>query len=162
MLHNAKPIGFAFFYAQFLDRSNERHPMNTSHYAMAFAGTAIALLLLDITWIVLVMQPLFRGALGALMRAEIAFIPGALFYLLYLIGVVFFAVIPSALSGDVWGAALRGALLGLVAYGTYELTNYSTLKDWPIKIVLIDMAWGVCMTAASAAMGVAAVRIFAR
>ena len=136
--------------------------MTTRQHVAAFVATASVFTVLDIVWIVTVMQPMFRDALGPLIRTEIVAWAGALFYVIYLIGVFAFAVKPSQRIGNAWVAAGRGALLGLIAYGTYELTNYATLKDWPLKIVLIDMSWGVCMTAVAAATGAKAARMFAK
>jgi uncharacterized membrane protein len=76
-----------------------------------------------------------------------------LFYLLYVVGIVVFAVLPGLREENWRTAAMLGALLGLVAYGTYDLTNLATLKGWPMTVTIVDMAWGVVLTAASATAG---------
>jgi uncharacterized membrane protein len=71
---------------------------------------------------------------------------GLAFYLLYIVGIIVFAVLPGVEKGSVVEALWRGALLGLVAYGTYDLTNLSTLKDWSPAITVVDMVWGTVLT----------------
>jgi uncharacterized membrane protein len=73
-----------------------------------------------------------------------------LFYLLYAVGIWFFAVEPAIQNADPGEAARRGAFLGLLAYGTYDLTNMATLKNWPLILTVVDMVWGAVMTAAVA------------
>ncbi len=118
--------------------------------ALAAYGAALAtLLVLDAAWLSTMVPHLYRPALGSLAAPVPALLPAALFYLLYAAGVVALAVLPArpgAFSGALW----RGAALGLVAYGTYDLTNQATLRDWPVTITLIDMAWGVVLTATAA------------
>ena len=76
-----------------------------------------------------------------------------LFYLVYVAGIVHFAVMP-AVNGGSWVTALvNGALLGLVAYGTYDMTNLATLKNWSVSVSVVDMIWGVALTAIAATCG---------
>lgn len=77
----------------------------------------------------------------------------AVFYLVYLIGIVVFAVMPALNQQERLMALGAGALLGLVAYGTYDFTNLSTLKNWPLTLSLIDVCWGVVLTGVAATAG---------
>jgi uncharacterized membrane protein len=118
--------------------------------AAATLASLVTLLALDLTWLGLVARSLYDEALGPLKRPTVFAPAAALFYVFYLAVVVGFAVLgtrgPAA-------AARRGALVGLIAYGTYELTNWAVLKDWPAVLVPVDIAWGVLLTAAVAGAG---------
>ena len=120
---------------------------------IAYGASALAMLALDSVWLTLTSQRLYRAQLGELMRPGFDLPPAALFYLLYVLGIVVFAVQP-ALAQHSWSAALRlGALLGLVAYATYDLTNQATLRDWPTAITIADLCWGTFLTATAATAG---------
>ena len=96
---------------------------------------------------------LYRPALGRLMLDRFELAPAAVFYALYVIGIVVFAVAPGLASGR-WTTSLGlGALLGLIAYATYDLTNQATLRDWPWRVTLADLCWGTLVTAVAAAGG---------
>ncbi len=131
-------------------------------YATAYAGTAAVMLLLDALWLGLIAQPFYAQHLGHLLAAEPRFGVAAAFYLLYALGVVIFAVAPRSGSAP-WKTTLgRGALFGFFAYATYDLTNLATLRDWPLALSLIDIAWGTVISTASAAGGKAAMDRWAR
>jgi uncharacterized membrane protein len=116
----------------------------------AYLGTLVAFLILDGLWLGLLMGPTYQSLLGPLMLDQPRVLPAVLFYLLYVFGCVVFVVLPSAS----WQrAARRGALLGLVAYGTYDLSNWATLQGWSGGLTLLDMAWGSFVTAACCTLG---------
>jgi len=121
-------------------------------YALIGAVTLVIFLALDTVWIGMVALPNFRAAFGA----DLLFrpVPGVLFYLLYLAGILFFVVRPALESGRWTTALVHGALFGLVAYGTYDLTNYATLRPWSLGLTVSDMIWGAFVTAVSSALGV--------
>lgn len=119
---------------------------------VGFATVAVAFLALDAVWLTLTAETLYRRHLGAILLDGFRLMPAILFYVLYMIGIVAFALEPSR-GGGVVGAILRGALLGLVAYGTYDLTNQATMKVWSTTITLADLAWGTIATATAAAIG---------
>ncbi len=118
------------------------------------AAAGVILAVLDVLWIGVVARGWITQQLGPLMREQIQFVPAILFYLLYAAGLGYFAVAPSLETGDWMRAAMSGVFLGLVAYGTYDLTNLATLKNWPLPMVIVDMIWGAGVSAASAAGGV--------
>ena len=127
--------------------------------SIAYLAAFAVLLALDAVWLGSVFGPYFYARVGAAALDSPRWLPAAAFYLLYPVGVTAFAVLPSAGSG--WrGAAARGALLGLVAYATYDLTNLATLKAWTPALALIDIAWGTFATAASAGVAAWATRRF--
>jgi uncharacterized membrane protein len=119
---------------------------------IAYFATAIVLIALEIVWLSQTAEPLYRRALGAVM-AEKARVPAAVaFYVVYVLGVVIFAVQPGLESGNWHGALVRGSLFGFFAYATYDLTNLATLKIWSLKVSLIDIAWGAFVTGTSAGL----------
>ncbi|WP_041536344.1 DUF2177 family protein [Parvibaculum lavamentivorans] len=127
-------------------------------YAIAYVATALVFFSLDYLWLGTLAKDFYARELGSLMREKPDFLAAGIFYLFYIGGVVLFAVVP-ALQAQSWKTALvYGGLLGLFAYGTYDMTNLATLKGWPVKMVVVDMAWGTALTAASALMGYLAVR----
>ena len=125
----------------------------------AYAGALTAFLIIDLIWLGVVAKDFYRGQLGHLMLDKPNVLAAALFYLAYVAIVVFLAVQPAIAKGSWTTAALYGAILGLFAYGTYDMTNLATLKDWPVPVVIVDMIWGICLTGASATAGYLATRI---
>jgi uncharacterized membrane protein len=117
-------------------------------------AAGLVLAVLDLLWLGVIAKGWLAAQLGPLMREQIAVVPAILFYVLYVVGLSFFAVAPMLESGDWMKAAMTGAVLGLVAYGTYDLTNLATLKNWPLPMVIVDMVWGTVLSAVSAAAGV--------
>lgn len=128
--------------------------------AIAAAATAGTFLVLDLIWLGVVMRDFYREQMGPLM-ADPFNIPAAVaFYALMVLGVTVFVSAPALASGTWWDALLWGALFGLVAYGTYDLTNLATLRNWPVTLTFVDMAWGAVVTGLSAAAGVFAAERF--
>ena len=111
-------------------------------------GIAFGLfLVIDLIWLGFIAKNLYQKHLGHLMADQVNWVAAIIFYLLFIGGLVFFAISP-AVSEGVWTKALLlGALLGFLTYATYDLTNLATLKDWPIQITLIDLAWGTFLGA---------------
>ena len=117
---------------------------------IAYVATLLTFLLLDGVWLGLLMAPTYRELLGPLMLDKPLLVPAAVFYCLYVIGCVVFVVLPAL----TWQrAAKMGALLGLVAYGTYDLTNWATLRGWSVQVSLMDWAWGTFATAVACVVG---------
>lgn len=126
-----------------------------SFYAAAYVITAVIFLGLDALWLGTMGSRLYRRELGELMLENFKVAPAAVFYLLYVIGIVFFAIQPALASGRWQTALLHGALFGFFAYGTYDLTNLATLRGWSATISFVDLAWGTALTGLSAALGYA-------
>jgi uncharacterized membrane protein len=120
-----------------------------------YLATAIVFLAIDAIWLKLVMRPLFERNVGSLLADDIRLAPAAGFYLLYCAGILWFAT-ADGMSNGAWGkAVLNAALFGFFCYGTYEATNFATLRGWTWQMVAIDVAWGTALTAASALAGMA-------
>ena len=135
----------------------------------AYFGCLVAFLILDAFWLGWLMKDFYRKHIGQLMKDNPDWAAAAIFYSMYLAGIVFLAVRPALqqegqpgalLAGSWLGVALlNGAVLGLVAYGTYGFTNLATLKSWPASMVLIDTAWGIFITSVTAGVGAWAARL---
>jgi len=124
-------------------------------YVFAYVASAIVFLGFDYIWLSRVARDFYAGSLGSLMRETPDFLAAGIFYLFYIGGIVFFAAMPA----ESWrGALLRGAALGLLAYGTYDMTNLATLKGWPWRMAAVDMVWGMALTGLAAAGGYLAAR----
>jgi uncharacterized membrane protein len=119
--------------------------------------TLVAMAVIDGIWLGAVARGFYRRHLGFLMADAPNWIAAGLFYLLYAVGVVVFAAQPAVDAGNALDALWRGALFGLVAYGTYDLTNAATVRDWPVLITVVDLAWGTILTAAVAVIAAGAV-----
>jgi uncharacterized membrane protein len=122
-------------------------------YPIAYLSAALVMLGLDSIWLTLTANSLYRPAIGELMLDGFRPAPAIAFYALYLCGIVVFAIRPAFRTGRWTTALASGALFGLFAYGTYDLTNQATLKIWSTTITLADMAWGSALTAVSATAG---------
>jgi uncharacterized membrane protein len=113
-------------------------------FLVIFAGV-------DFVWLSRAGDALYRPTMGDMTLADFRLAPAVAFYLIYAVGAIFFAVAPALETGDWMTAALRGALFGLCAYATYDLTNHATLKNWSTTLSLVDMGWGSLLTAFASA-----------
>lgn len=124
--------------------------MRGSQFLKAYLATAVVFMAIDAVWLTQMASRLYQPTIGHLLAPEPDLVAALVFYALYLVGVVFFAVRPEQMDERAWSAAGRGALFGLVAYATYDLTNQATLKDWPWHVTAIDLLWGTVLTGSSA------------
>ena len=121
---------------------------------LAYLAALAAILVLDGLWLGLVARDLYQREMGSLLAESVRVAPAVVFYSLYPAALVYLTLFVQP-SG--WGeAALRGAVLGLAAYGAYDLTNLAIVRDWPVRISLVDWAWGCFIGAAASACGYAA------
>lgn len=123
-------------------------------------ATAVTFLLGDMIVIPLVMRPMFKLALGTQMLDTLRLGPAALFYLIQICGLVWFAGLPFLRDGKSKLAGLNGALLGLIAYSCYDMTSWTIMRDWHIGLVVVDVAWGTLISGASALVGALAVQLW--
>jgi uncharacterized membrane protein len=109
---------------------------------------------IDSFWLGLIAPRFYRSQIGHLM-GETANLPVAgVFYLLFVAALMYFVVEPALSGGEMRNIILRGALFGLVTYATYDLTNFATLRDWPVLVTVVDMVWGTVLTATTSAVSV--------
>lgn len=104
---------------------------------------------LDFLWLGFIAKGLYASELGKLLLEKPNMLAAAVFYIIYVVGVVTFVISPALSSGSLWSAIGYGALFGLVAYATYDLTNLATIEGFTLKVVLIDLCWGAFITAAT-------------
>ena len=127
----------------------------------AYAVTLVTFLVVDGIWLFLMASRFYRAHLGSLMAEQPSWPAAVAFYPLFAFGLTVLAVWPALESGSVGRAALLGGTLGLVAYGTYDLTNQATLKGWPAVVTLVDLAWGTVLSSVVAGLAVWIIRRFA-
>ncbi|HEX6258348.1 MAG TPA: DUF2177 family protein [Candidatus Saccharimonadales bacterium] len=106
----------------------------------------VTFLVIDMLWLGVLAKNLYKKELGPLLLQKPNTVAASIFYILYVLALVFFVILPAVTSGNWQYALFAGGFWGLVAYGTYDLTNLATLKNWPVKIVIIDMAWGAIVS----------------
>jgi uncharacterized membrane protein len=115
--------------------------------------TTIVFFTIDIVWLGFVAKSLYRKYLGAFLSEEVNWPAAIIFYLLFIVGIFVFVILPSVEKKSILSALLLGAFFGFITYATYDLTNLATLKNWPLTIVIIDLAWGATLTASVSVAG---------
>ena len=119
----------------------------------AFGGALVTFLVVDALWIGLVVRNLYQRDVGHLLSDNPSMAAAGAFYVFYVVGIVWLAVLPALDAGSARVALINGAVLGAVAYGTFTVTNFAVLKGWTTSLVVTDIAWGIVITAISAALG---------
>ncbi|MBW2468299.1 MAG: DUF2177 family protein [Deltaproteobacteria bacterium] len=127
--------------------------MNALFYLKLYALTVPVFFMIDLIWLGVIAKGFYRENLSYILSPQVNWPAAIIFYLLYIAGILIFAVVP-AVTKDSWQhAMLYGALFGFFTYMTYELTNLALLKDWPLNIVIVDIIWGVVLCTAVATIG---------
>lgn len=121
-------------------------------YLIAFVSSALIFGALDAMWLRWAGPNFYRPVIGEIMADDFNMAPAAVFYFLYLLGMMWFAIRPGLQSGDVGTALLNGILLGALCYATYDLTSQAVLKVWATKISVVDIMWGAFATGTSSAL----------
>jgi len=121
------------------------------HLAGIYLAVFVSLFVIDMVWLQLIARSWYQDGMGHLMAESPRLVPAALFYLMFPVGLVIFAVLPA--DGAVLKAAAMGALFGFFAYATYDLTNLAVLKGWPVGLSVLDVAWGTFAGGVSSAAG---------
>jgi uncharacterized membrane protein len=124
--------------------------MQSMSRALTYGVSAVVMLALDLLWIGVVAPPLYERAIGPLLRPQPNLVAAALFYAVYLVGVNELVIHAGAKPERSARVAARGALLGLVAYSTFDLTALAVLAGWSALVTVVDIAWGTFLTAATA------------
>ena len=121
-------------------------------YVLAYLSTAVVFFILDFIWLSSMATTFYRARLPDIMATDVNYPAAVLFYVIFVAGVVIFAVGP-ALENGRWATALTyGALFGFMAYATYDLTSQATLKQWSTAVTVVDMAWGTFVSGTSATL----------
>ncbi len=132
--------------------------MSFGKLAILWGICTVVFFALDFTWLAIATGRVYQPYLGSLLAEKPNLGVAAVFYLLYVVGIVALAVVPGVRDGNIAGALWRGALFGLLAYATYDLTNLSTIQGWPWQVSAIDMVWGTTLNTLVAAAGFYAAR----
>lgn len=127
--------------------------MMVAHYSKLYFATLFAFLCIDGVWLGLVARGFYGRHLGSLLKANPNWLAALLFYLLFVAGVLLFVVVPAAQHESARRALVYGAFFGLVTFATYDLTNLATIKDWPVIVTIVDLAWGTSLGAALGYIG---------
>lgn len=112
----------------------------------------VVFFVIDIIWLGFISKDLYRKNLGHLMRSSTNWPAAIIFYSFYIAGLIFFVVNPALEKNSIIYALLSGALFGFITYATYDITNLATLKDWPLKITIIDIIWGTALNGLTASI----------
>lgn len=125
--------------------------MTRLHLIKLYLLTVPVFLAVDLLWLGVLARDFYRSGLGHLLSPTVNWPAAIVFYLLFIAGILYYAVLPALAEGSLGRAVLNGLLFGFFTYMTYELTNLATLPSWPLKVVLVDIAWGMTLSATVAA-----------
>ena len=126
--------------------------MNISFYLKLYLLTVPVFFIIDLIWLGVVAKSFYQKNLKYILSPNVNWTAAIIFYLIYIAGILIFAVLPAVAKDSLRHAAVWGALFGFFTYATYDLTNLALLKDWPIVIVIVDILWGVVLCSAVATL----------
>lgn len=129
--------------------------MTLKSFLMLYGLSALVFFAIDLTWIGLVAAGFYQKHLGSLMRPEVLWSAAILFYAIYIVGIVVFAILPGLEAESLGRAVALGAFLGFFAYATFDLTSMALIRGFPWIVVIVDMIWGTVLTGSVAAAGFA-------
>ena len=124
-----------------------------ARYAIAYVATLVVFLAVDAVWLTIMATRLYKPTLGDILMPSFLVAPAALFYIVFIVGILIFATAPAFASGHWTTALLYGALFGFFSYGVYDFTNWSTLRNWNATITIADVIWGTVLTGTAATLG---------
>ena len=127
--------------------------MSFSLLLKAYLLTTVVFFAIDILWLGVIAKNLYNKYLGKLLAPKVNWTAAMIFYLLFIVGIFYFAIVPSVEAASLEHVILKGTLFGFFTYATYDLTNLATLRGWPIRIVFIDVIWGSILTASVSTAG---------
>ena len=123
------------------------------YYLKLYLTTLLAFFAIDMVWLGFIAQPFYQKHLGYLLAPNPNWLAAIIFYLLFVLGILVFVVLPGAKDTSPKKTLVRAVLFGLITYATYDLTNLATIKDWPVLITLVDMIWGIVLSVAVSSIG---------
>jgi uncharacterized membrane protein len=115
-------------------------------YIKLYLATLIAFFAIDMIWLSILARTFYRKHLGFLLAPSTNWLAAIIFYLLFIVGILVFVVLPGLENNSLKTILWRAALFGLVTYATYDLTNLATVKDWPVIVSIVDIAWGIILS----------------
>lgn len=132
--------------------------MNVGNFLTLYLISIPIFVVLDLLWLGVIARDFYQTRLGHLL-GEVMWLPAIIFYLVFLLGLTYFATY-QAIDTGLLRVALLGALFGFFTYATYDLTNHATMKDWPAIVTIVDIAWGTFLGGAVATVSALAYRLF--
>jgi uncharacterized membrane protein len=126
--------------------------MNFTIFLKLYAVAVITFFIIDLIWLGVVARSFYQNQMGHLMRTDVNWPAAIVFYLVFVVGIIVLAVWPAVERQSLGHALAHGALLGLVTYAAYDLTNLATLEGFPIRVVMVDMVWGTVLCATVSAV----------
>lgn len=111
-----------------------------------FAVTFVVFIGIDLVWLGFVAKNIYSKYLGYLMAPNVNWLAAMVFYVIFIIGILYFVIAPSLVDRDFTQLVIRAMLFGFITYATYDLTNLATVRDWPITITIIDLIWGTTLS----------------
>lgn len=114
-------------------------------FLITYLITFVVFFVIDIIWLGFVAKDFYQKHIGFLMKDKPNWIAAVIFYLIFILGLVFFVINPALQSESIVDALLRGMFFGFIAYSTYDLTNLATLEKWPLKVTIVDLIWGTTL-----------------
>jgi len=119
---------------------------NMAYYIKLYLATLVAFFAIDMLWLGLIARTFYKKYLGYLMAPSVNWAAAIIFYLMFIVGVLVFVVLPGLEKQSLKITIIRAILFGLITYATYDLTNLATVKDWPLTITIVDLIWGMVLT----------------
>ena len=120
---------------------------------LAYVATLVVFVGVDMVWLTILARDFYRDQMGALLAAKPLLLPALAFYLLFALGLVIFGVSPALREASWRTALIQSALFGFFAYATYDLTNLAVVRDWPLALTFVDLAWGTVLAGISGLAG---------
>ena len=111
-----------------------------------FTVTFVVFMGIDLVWLGFVAKNIYSKYLGYLMAPQVNWLAALVFYVIFIIGILYFVIAPSLVDRDFTQLVIRAMLFGFMTYATYDLTNLATVRDWPITITIIDLIWGTTLS----------------
>ncbi len=136
--------------------------MSISKLLISYLLTFAVFFIVDMAWLGFIAKDLYKKYLGNLLSEQVNWTAAIVFYLLFIVGIFIFAILPSVEKNSLSSAIILGALFGFFTYATYDLTNLATLKGWHMTLVVIDIAWGSVLTAIVSTAGFYIVNFFSK
>lgn len=120
--------------------------MISSKLVIGYLLTAVVFFALDMFWLGFLAKGFYQKHLGNFLSSEVNWKAAIIFYLLFIVGIFIFAILPAIERNSILRAVVLGGLFGFFTYATYDLTNLATMRDWPMRVVIVDITWGVVLT----------------
>ena len=116
------------------------------YYLKLYLASLVVFFAVDMVWLGLVASSFYKNQLGYLMAPTVNWLAAIIFYLLFILGILVFVLLPGIKENSLQNTILRAVLFGLITYATYDLTNLATVKQWPLIVTLVDLAWGMVLS----------------